>query len=437
MAKGDPHRITWSARYPLMLSLCALLVLGTLTSAWAVNARISGAVIGKGTIKVAQTMTTVQHPVGGVVEEIRFNNGDQVRAGDILVRLEDKDMRSELSVIEDNLFEVLANIARLEAILDDRRELVTHALLDEAADERPAIEALLKRQRRQLDAHYASLAAESRLLDEQVTQVRSQIDGLEAQIASRETEMSFIVKELERLKSLADRQLLKQDVMFNTQKMRVTVSGEIGRLEAHVAELRGKISEINLKRHTIKPKASELAVAELSKLRPERTKLLEQRATLLNKLSRLEIRAPISGRIHDIQLQGVRSVVVAAKTLMKIVPDTAPTFVAVQIRDTDIDQVHVGQIGTLKFKAFSGRNTPLVTGEVKQISADVFTDPSTRKTYYEVILVLPEKELAKLDGKVLLPGMPVDAFLSTESRTPINYVLRPLLVYFDRAFRDV
>lgn len=437
MAQSGPRRLTWSARYPLTLSLCALLLLGTLTGAWAVGARISGAIIGKGTIKVSQTMTTVQHPVGGVVEEIRYTNGDQVKAGDILVRLEDKDLRSELSIIEGNLFEVLANIARLEAIIDDRRDLITHTLLNEAAHERPAIKALIKRQERQLGAHFESLAAESSLLDEQVTQVRAQIDGLEAQVASRQKEMDFIVAELERLKSLADRRLLKQDVMFNTQKMRVTVSGEIGRLEAHVAELRGKISELNLKRHTIKPKASELAVAELSKLRPERTKLLEQRATLLNRLSRLEIRAPISGRIHDIQLQGVRSVVVAAKTLMMIVPDTAPTFVAVKISDTDIDQVHIGQKGTLKFKAFSGRHTPLVLGEVKQISADVFMDQSTRKTYYEVILVLPEEELAKMDGRVLLPGMPVDAFLSTESRTPINYVLRPLLVYFDRAFRDV
>ncbi len=436
MTPDTPRRRTWSNRTPLLVSLIGLLLMAALIGAWSLRAHIAGAVIGAGTVEVSQTMTAVQHPVGGVVEEIVATNGDLVQAGDVVVRLEDMQLRSDLAVVEDTLFEVLANIARLEAAIDGRQEMELHPALIEAAQQRPQIDTLVQRQKRQLFAHFEALATEARLLDEQVAQVQAQITGLEAQRASRGEEMAFVTSEMQRLLDLSGRGLVKQADLFNMQKARATVSGEIGRLEARIAELRGKISEIELKRHTIVPKERRLAVTELSKLRPERTKYLERRATILDRLTRLEIRAPITGRIHDTQLQGLRSVVEAAKPLMMIVPDADPTFVSVKIRDTDIDQVHVGQEASLRFRAFDGRHIPLILGQVDGISADVLRDPTTRKAYYEVTLVLPDAERAKLGDRELLPGMPVDAFLSTESRTPLNYVLRPLLTYFDRAFRD-
>jgi HlyD family secretion protein len=436
MMADTPRRRTWSSRYPLTISLLGLLLMATLIGAWSLRARISGAVIGSGTVEVSQTMTAVQHPVGGVVEEIIATNGDRVEAGDVVVRLEDVQLRSDLAVVEGSLYEILANIARLEAVIDGREQMELHPLLAEAAATHPEIDILVQRQKRQLFAHFEALATEARLLDEQVAQVNAQIVGLEAEINSRNEEMTHIASEMSRLEELAGRGLVKQVDLFNLQKARTFVRGEIGKLAAKIAELRGKISEIELKRHTIVPKERKLAVAELSKLRPERTKFLERRASLLDSLGRLEIRAPISGRIHDTQVQGLRSVVVAAKPLMMIVPDEDPTFISVKIRDTDIDQVHVGQTASLKFKAFDGRHIPLILGRVDGISANVLIDPHTRRSYYEITLVLDETELAKLGGRHLLPGMPVEAFLSTESRTPLNYVLRPLMTYFDRAFRD-
>ena len=257
-----------------------------------------------------------------------------------------------------------------------------------------------------------------------------------AQLNAKREERTFSEAELERLDTLAGRGLVKQSERFSLLKTMSTIEGEIGKLEARAAELRGKISETELKRHMIIPKERKLAVAELSKLRPERTKFLERRSTLLNQMSKLEIRAPISGRAHDSNVLGIKSVVVAGKPLMMIVPDSDPGIVLVRIDATDIDQIYPRQEASLKFKAFNGRHIPIILGEVSSISADVFKDPVTRRSYYEVTLTMDESELAKLGERALLPGMPVEAFLSTESRTPLNYVLQPLLTYFDRAFRD-
>ncbi|MDA5094340.1 HlyD family type I secretion periplasmic adaptor subunit [Aliiroseovarius sp. KMU-50] len=433
---AEKKRRTWNSRAPMVLSVMSIALLVGLLGVWAARANIGGAVIGAGTVEVSQTMTALQHPVGGVVEELLVTNGDQVSAGDVVVRLEDVKLRSDLNVVEDNLFEILANIARLEAEIDDREEMELHPVLVQAAAQRPEIQALVQRQERRLAAHFEALTTEVQLLDEQVVQVKAQIVGLDSQIEAKETEKSYIDNEIAQLQVLAQKGLLKMSDMFRVEKSLATVSGEIGRLIARIAELRGKISEIELKRHTVAPKARKLAVTELSKLRPERTKYIERRATILDGLTRLDIRAPISGNIHDIKVLGLRSVVVAAKPLMMIVPDSEPALVLVKISATDIDQVYVGQEASLKFKAFNLRHVPIVLGHVSAISADVFTDPRTRKSYYNVSVALLKAEVKKLGGRELLQGMPVEAFLSTDSRTPLEYVLKPLMTYLDRAFRD-
>jgi HlyD family secretion protein len=436
MAEDGKKRRTWSSRFPLLLGFFAIVLTGSLIGTWAMRANISGAVIGSGTISTSQMMTAVQHPVGGVIEEILAKSGDQVEAGDVVVRLDDLQLRTELASVEGSLFEVMANIARLEAEIDGRETLDIPEELAAAALEIPDVANLLKRQERQLRAHFESLDAETRLLDEQVKQVKAQIVGLEAQLASREEEMGYVDAAMVRLDDLAARGLAKHADLYTLQKSRTTVSGELGRLSAKIAELRGKTSELELKRLTILPKEIKLATKELSRIRPERTKFIQKRAALQDKLRNLEIRAPISGRVHDVKVQGIRSVVVAAKPLMMIVPDAQPTVVAVRIKDTDIDQVAVGQEATLKFTAFDGRHMPIILANVRDISADVLSDPATRKRYYAVTLEFEEAELAKLGDRELKPGMPIDAFLSTESRTPLNYVLRPLKTYLDRAFRD-
>lgn len=403
---------------------------------WSVSVNIGGAVIGSGTIEVATVMTVVSHPIGGVVEAILAKNGTQVEAGDVVLTLDSFKLRSDLKVVEGDLFETLANIARREAEIEGRLDLNLHPVLQEALLERADLVALVDRQQQQLNSYHSQIQTSIDLLKEQVLQIKAQIKGIESQLTAKKKEMQFNFEELDNAKVLATKGLIKASEVFRLQRAEVTISGEIGKLNATIAELRGKISELRLKANSVKPAAQELAEAQLTKLRPSRTRFLQKRAALVDDLTKLEIRAPISGQIHDSKVQGVRSVLVAAKPLMMIVPDDDQMVVGVRIFAADIDQVHIGQQASLKFKAFSSRDTPIILGRVDTISADALFDPIKKKYYYDVKVALEAEELGKLGKKHLIPGMPVEAFLTTQSRTPLNYVTRPLKTYFDRAFRD-
>ena len=422
-------------RRPLAMGLVAVLLLLGVLGVWSVRARIAGAVIGQGVIEVSSTMTAVQHPIGGVVAEILLRDGDPVQAGAVVLRLDDRQLRSDLTVVESDLYEALANIARLEAAIEGRTEMILHPVLAEAAT-LPDIATLLDRQRRQLTAYYMANLAEEGLLDEQVSQVGAQIEGVEAQLAAKSDEAALVSQELVKARDLNAKGLIKFSELLSLEKAEVVIRGESGRLTAQIAELRGKIAEIDLKRHSVAPDAAAALVTELTRLRPERTRFLERRASILDGLTKLDIRAPVSGRIYESKVLGLRSVVVAASPLMMIVPDDVPVQANIRVFATDIDQIYPGQEASLKFKAFNGRQIPIILGQVAQVSADSFLDQRTQKTYYEVKVSLLPDELAKLGAQDLIPGMPVEAFMSTESRTPLNYVLRPILFYFDRAFRD-
>lgn len=420
----------------VVLGVMAMLSMVSVLGVWAVYAQIAGAVIGTGVIELSTTRTTVQHPVGGVVSEILRREGDQVAAGDIILRLDDRNLASALTVTESALFETLASIARLEAALEGQTAMTLDALLAGAAADSHELQALLARQQRQLDDHFTTITTEMQLLDEQVAQTEAQIDGVAAQLSAKQDEQVILASELLRGANLSEQGLIRAVELTTLEKSGATVRGEIGRLQAQIAELRGKITEAGLKRLSVVTDAAELMGVELSRLRPERTRLLEARSGIIDELSRLEIRAPVSGQIINSQLLGLRSVVVAASPLMMIVPGDEPVLAMVRIKATDIDQVFVGQEASLRFTAFNGRQILIILGKVQQISADAFLDPATQQTYYNVAVVLDDVAMATLGGTDLVLGMPVEAYLTSDSRTPLSYVMRPIMFYFDRAFRD-
>lgn len=433
---SNPGRQTWTIRRPLVFGLIAVFGFLALLGVWSTRANIAGAVIGNGMIELSTTRTAVQHPIGGVVAEIFKLNGDIVQAGEVIVRLDDRKVRSDLIVTEGALFETLANIARLEAALEGRHEMILHPLLIEAAAENPEYQALLGRLELQLQDHFDAIDTEMRLLDEQIAQTEAQIQGVTAQLDAAQDEQVIVSAELVRANELSGVGLIRTAELSALEKEDAGIRGEIGRLEAQIAELHGRVTESGLKRLSVMTDAAALIGTELSRLRPERTRLLEARTEMLDELARLEIRAPVSGQIIDSKVFGVQSVVVAASPLMMIVPDGEPVLARIRVPSTDIDQVFLGQDASMKFNSFNGRQIPIIIGQVIQISADASMDPRTQRTFYDVAIAMTDEELGKLADTELIPGMPVEAFLATESRTPLNYVMRPIMFYFDRAFRD-
>ena len=431
--QADRRRRTWGIGRPLWAGVVAVALMLLALGAWSVMARISGAVLGAGHIEVTTTRTAVQHPIGGVVVEILKRDGDPVQTGEVVLRLDDRQLRSQLTVTEGALWETLASIARLEAAISGQTTLTPPPPLAEVA---AAHADLLARQQRQLDDHFAAIATRTRLLEETIVQTRFQIEGIEAQLAARQQELQVLDRELARARDLENQGLVRQPEVTTLEKAAIAARGEIGRLQAQIAELRGKITQTDLGKLSVLTDAREKLDAELARLRPEGTRLMEARSVILQDLSRLEIRAPVNGRIIESKVLGLNSVVVAASPLMMIVPQDDPVLARVRIDARDIDQVFLGQAASLRFSAFNRRQVPIVLGRVLQVSADAFVDPRSQGTYYEVAISLDADQIAQLGDTDLIPGMPVEAFLATESRSPLDYVLRPIKFYFDRAFRD-
>lgn len=430
------RRRTWTIWQPLSIGLTAAVALIGVVLIWGTSFSIAGAVIAKGQVLAAVTRTAVEHPTGGVVAEVFHQNGDKVNTGELLVRLDEDILRSDLAVIEGELFEIFANEARLEATLANTTKLSPDPLLIRAARSNSYYRVLIRRQQLQLDAYHASVETEKRLLREQLAQIAEQISGEEAVLLSRKGLLEVFAQQLTLSQKLYSQKVgLVSDL--NTAKNNViSTKGEIGVSIAKIAELKGRIAELEIQLNA-KMQADQKTLADkLNLLGQSGIRLRESRRGILRKLAMLEVRAPIDGIVHDLKVQGLRSVVQPGQALMFIVPDVAPQTVTVRVNAADIDQVHLGQRAALRFVAFNRRSTPVIFGKISNVSADAFVDERSQALYYYAEISVPAMEIPRLGANVLVSGMPVEAFITTESRSPISYVMKPLSDYFSRAFRD-
>ncbi|MEP1199511.1 HlyD family type I secretion periplasmic adaptor subunit [Tateyamaria sp.] len=426
----------WKATGPLLVGAGALIVLVGVLGYWSVNARIAGAVIASGMIQVESNRQVLQHPQGGVVGELLVKDGDIVASGDVVLRFDDRQLRSELAILEGQLFELLARKARLQAERDGLNALpAPDGLLAEAATD-PAVQGLIDGQQRLFEARADTLRQSEEQIAEQIAQAENQIDGASAQLAALATQRGLIETELVDAQSLFEKGLTPAARVSALQREQARLLGEIGSLTANVAQLRGQIAALNIERIALTTRLREEAISTLRDLQFQEIELVQRRLSTLETLSRTELRAPVGGVIYDSRVFALQSVVSPAEPIMFIIPQDQPMIVSARIDPIHVDQVHVGQEASLRFAAFDQRMTPEVFGRVTKLSADVFTDQASGVSYYQVELIPSAGEMEKLGGQTLLPGMPVEAFIKTAERSPLNYLAKPLTDYFARAFRE-
>ena len=432
---NDEVKKRWSAGKPLTIGLLALLILVGGFGSWAVAARITGAVIASGRIEVDQNRQVIQHPDGGVVQEILVDEGDVVEAGDLLIKLDADVLLSELAVIEGQLFETVARRGRLEAERDAADEIVFDELLLEQPPERVA--SLMQGQLNLFEARADSIESEKEQLGKRRDQISDQIRGIEAQQDSVARQLELVETDLENNRSMLSRGLIRQDVVTALERDSISLSGQVGELAASKAQQEGRITEIDIQLLGIDKTRREEAISQLRDLQFNEAELAERRRALLRQLDRLDIRAPVSGIVYGLQVYALRSVIRAADPVMFLVPQDRPLVIATQVLPTDIDQIYVGQEVALRFSAFDQRRTPELYGTVVTVSADAFQDDGSQLSYYRAEIQLNEGEAARLPaGMTMIPGMPVEAFLRTDERSPISYLMKPVADYFAKAFRE-
>jgi HlyD family type I secretion membrane fusion protein len=433
MRAGTADR--WSVARPMTTGLVTLLILVGGFGSWSVLAQISGAVIASGQIEVEQNRQVIQHPIGGVVSEILVAEGDVIEAGDVVLRLDAEELASELAVVEGQLFEVLARRARFEAERDSVPEIVFPDLLVET--DNPVAPELMEGQSRLYEARIEAEAQEREQLFRRRDQIGNQIDGIRAQEAALDEQLSLLAEELETQQSLLDRGLAQVARVLALRREAASIAGQAGELAAAAAEAEGRITELEIELLRLVTARREEAITRLRDLQFNEIELTEKRRSLTTQLDRLEIRSPVSGIVYGMQVFAPRSVIQAAEPVMYVIPQDRPLIISSQVEPKDIDQVFVGQEVALRFSAFDQRRTPELIGHVTQVSADAFTDEATALSYYRARIVLDDGEAAKLpEDMVLIPGMPVEAFLTTEERSPMDFLIKPLSDYFAKAFRE-
>lgn len=430
---SKPHL---SARAPLLVGILTLTILVGGFGSWVVLSHIAGAIIAPGQIVVGVNRQVIQHPDGGVVAKIHVDEGDQVEAGAVLISLDPKLLQTELTIVENQLFEVLARQGLFQAEQDGLDTVTFSPDLIEAAAHDPEAADFMQGQENLFVARRDTRLAQVDQLEKRKSQIANQVSGIDAQMTALTEQLRLIEEELTGQQDLLDKGLAQASRVLALRREAAKLGGEVGELIATKAELEGKTTEIDLEILKIDRQTRQEAIGQLRNLRVNEVELRQRRNALVEQLSRLEIRAPVSGIVYDLTVYAERAVIRAAEPVLYLVPQDSPLVIASRVPIIHIDEVHAGQSVTLRFSAFDQRTTPELEGTVLRVSPDAFTDEATGVPYYKAEIAPKPGELDKIDGLDLVPGMPVEAYIRTGDRTPLNYLTKPFTDYFTKAFRE-
>jgi len=390
-------------------------------------------VVVPGNLVVQSNVKAIQHPSGGVVAEIPVRNGMRVNAGDLLLRLDATQAQASLQVISKQLDEYRARGARLAA---ERDGLARPDLPDELASriEEPAVKSLLSAEATLFQARASARESAKALLRSRIQQLNEEIGGHEAQVASKAKQIELITGELVGVQDLYDKRLVPLPRLTALQREAARIEGERAQLISTIAETKAKIGEAQLQIVRTDQDFRTDVVKELGEVRGKEAELVERGVAARDLLDRIEMRSPVTGLIHQLNVHTIGGVIKGGDTVMEVVPDADDLQIEARLQPTDIDQARVGQKAFTRFPAFNQRTTPEVAGVVSFISADISRDQQSNAGYFTVRVTLPDEERRRLAGLQLVSGMPAEVFLQTGSRTMLSYLFKPITDQLRRAF---
>lgn len=413
----------------ILAVLFVILLLGGL-GGWAVTARLSGAVIAQGTVTIDEDLKVIQHLDGGVVREIGVRAGERVAAGQVLLRLDDTQVRAEYAILVGQIVELEARRLRLLAEREG----------DAALDESLVLPEMYPQMRSQLDGEIQLFASnqafhQSQLeqLQLQIRQLQQEIAGLEAQMVATTNELELVSADRSRLRELAANQLIETTRLSTIERDAARLEGQVAEVSAAIARAHSRISELQLRGMGLESDRKTVAQRELSALGAQLTTLRERQHAAQSRLERVDIVAPVAGIVNELSVSTLGGVVTPAERLLTIVPDGADLTIEFRVSVTDIDQIVVGRQAKLRFSAFNQRVTPEAVGVVTRVAAAAQFDAATGQSYYTAEVAVQQQAV---DSAELVPGMPVEVFVQTDEQSAISYFMKPFTDQISRAFRE-
>src|SRR5258708_6194765 len=378
----------------------------------------------------------VQHATGVVVGEVLARDGDLVKAGDVVVRLDDTVSKANLEIGTKNLDGLWARAARLEAEQQGLDKIVFPKMLLDRADD-PDVKNVMVSESKLFDVRVTGRIGQKAQLRERVTQLNEEIAGLAAQEKAKDQEIALVLSELAGVHDLYDKHLVQISRLTTLERDTARLNGERAAYNSPPPPAQSKDTANEMQ---INPGGQDKGSGVAKKFSETNDKIgefVERKVTAEDQLRRTDIRAPQDGMVLQSSVHTVGGVITAGDAIMMIVPQSDDLQVEAKVNPQDIDKLQIGQKTLLRLSAFNQRTTPELNGVVTRLSPDVTTDQRTGQSYYPIRVSMPPQEIARLgDANKLIPGMPVEAFVQTGDRTMLSYLIKPLSDQLMRAFRE-
>ncbi len=426
----------WSARKHILIGTVATLLGVGAFGAWAAVTEINGAVVAAGLIQVAERRQQIQHLFGGVVAEIAVRDGQRVKAGDTIIRLDDTELKAQAALLTRAVFEAQARLDRLSTEVLTKDNLAFRESLLVQAKAEASLQSVLNDERTLYETRRDGVFQTSKQLVERKAQTESVIVGRLRQLQANQTQLKLINDELAGAESLLKKKLIEINRVSSLRREAARLLGQIGELEAGIAEARSSIAGYEIEKIRYFLNWSEQAQGELRTLQPKEAESRERLTVIETQIKRLSLIAPMDGVVYGMKVFTIGGVVQAGGEIAAIIPDDAKLVFSVRVEPTQVDRLVIGEPAIVRFPSFNSHTTPELEGELKYISADVLSDPNTGQSYYTAEVILKPGAIEKLGNKTLIPGMPVETFIQTDARSPLSFMVKPFTDYIDYAFRE-
>ncbi len=403
---------------------------------WGSLAQIKGAVIAPGVVVVEGKPKTLQHLDGGIVGEIFVKDGDAVMEGDVVMRLDPTMLDANEDLVNTRLRETMARVARLEAERDGLDVIVWPEELTQTKDD-PIVASAMLGQEKLFNARRIAALGQVEQLQQRIAQFKDQINGLTSLINSKENQAMKIREEADAKRTLVEKGWLAKPVILTLEREELRLKGDVANHQSEIARIMNSISETDVQILQLRRERQAEVLAELRQADTEASDFKEQLTTASDQLRRIDVIAPVSGKVHNMTITTLGGVVTPGQEIMQIIPADDRLIIEAQVDPADIDQIYAGQKTTVRLSAFNMRTTPEMNGLVIQSSPDRIIDQVTGMPYYSVKIEIPPNELARLpENLTLLPGMPAESFMQTDSRSVLSYILKPATDAMDHTFRE-
>lgn len=439
------HRgLKLSARWPTLVGLGILAIWAGGFGIWAGTAPMNGAVVASGAFVVTGQNKLVQHLEGGIIRELLVKEGDRVEANQVLVRMDETAAQSKLRRLVLRQYRLLTMQARLEAEIRGDREFETPPLLAANRSD-PDVRTIAERQRTEMRARNDNRAAEELVLRKEIAGLEESIQGYEAQVRSTKQRMVLFAEELRDKKTLYERQLLRKTEILTIQRAEASLSGDLGELMGRIADSKERISRAHQRIAQLRSAAVQKAVEELRQAETELDDIQEQIRAAQDIVERTEVRAPVRGIVVKLNFHTAGGVAAPGAIILDLLPVQDELIVEARVNPGDIARVHETQDALVRLSALSQRVTPMIKGKVVYLSADALAsqmaqskgEPTMQRDYYIVRVRLDASDMRlQASGFRPTPGMPADVYVQTGERTFFQYIMKPILDSFSRAFRE-